>query len=120
MALSIDNIKRGLTTDPIRTFKFLVTITPNTDDGKWDVSKWNQMGFVSLSGLTVSTEPIAYREGGYNTNVHQIPGQSFHPYHFVSWTNARSNTESSVDEALICNLNPGRYSWRWSRFSLHS
>ena len=75
-ALSIDNIKRGLTTDPIRTFKFLVTITPNTDDGKWDVAKWNQMGFVSLSGLSVSTEPIAYREGGYNTNVHQIPGQS--------------------------------------------
>jgi phage tail-like protein len=34
------------------------------------------MGFVSLSGLSVTTEPIAYREGGYNTNVHQIPGQS--------------------------------------------
>ena len=29
-----------------------------------------------ISGLSVTTEPIAYREGGYNTNVHQIPGQS--------------------------------------------
>lgn len=76
MPLSIDNIKRGLTTDPIRTFKFLVTIKPNTPGTGWEVSKWNKMGFVSLSGLSVSTEPIAYREGGYNTNVHQIPGQS--------------------------------------------
>lgn len=78
MALSIDNIKRGLATDPIRTFKFLVKFTPNTpsDSTNWETTKWNQMGFVSLSGLSVSTEPIAYREGGYNTNVHQIPGQS--------------------------------------------
>jgi phage tail-like protein len=78
MALSIDNIKRGLATDPIRTFKFLVKFTPNTpsDSTTWETTKWNTMGFVSLSGLSVSTEPIAYREGGYNTNVHQIPGQS--------------------------------------------
>jgi phage tail-like protein len=76
MALTVDNIKRQLTTDPVRTFKFLVTFTPNTDDSKFDTAAWNKMGFVSVSGLSVSTEPIAYREGGYNTNVHQIPGQS--------------------------------------------
>jgi phage tail-like protein len=76
MALTVDNIKRQLTTDPVRTFKFLVTFTPNTDDTKFDTAAWNKMGFVSVSGLSVSTEPIAYREGGYNTNVHQIPGQS--------------------------------------------
>jgi phage tail-like protein len=76
MALSVDNIKRQITTDPVRTFKFLVTFTPNSDDSKFDTASWNKMGFVSVSGLSVSTEPIAYREGGYNTNVHQIPGQS--------------------------------------------
>jgi phage tail-like protein len=63
-----------LMTDPVRNFKFLVTFQP-TDEWK-DNTKPAQMGFVSLSGLSVTTEPIAYREGGYNTNVHQIPGQS--------------------------------------------
>jgi phage tail-like protein len=66
-----------LLTDPVRNFKFVVSIYPNdkttnaifgTDFGK--------LGFVSVGGLSVTTEPIAYREGGYNTNVHQLPGQS--------------------------------------------
>lgn len=61
-------------TDPVRNFRFLVTFQP-TDEWK-DAAKPAKMGFVSLSGLSVTTEPIAYREGGYNTNVHQIPGQS--------------------------------------------
>jgi phage tail-like protein len=34
------------------------------------------LGFTSLSGLAVSTDSIPYREGGYNTTVHQIPGQT--------------------------------------------
>jgi phage tail-like protein len=38
------------------------------------------MGFTSVSGLSVTTDSIPYREGGYNTTVHQIPGQtSFTP-----------------------------------------
>jgi len=68
------NTLSTLMTDPVRNFKFLVTFLP-TNDWK-DTSKPAKMGFVSLSGLTVTTESIAYREGGYNTNVHQIPGQS--------------------------------------------
>jgi phage tail-like protein len=64
-----------LMTDPVRNFRFLVTFQP-TDEWKDTGFKPAQMGFVSLSGLSVTTEPIAYREGGYNTNVHQIPGQS--------------------------------------------
>ena len=68
------NTLSTLMTDPVRNFKFLVTFLP-TNDWK-DASKPAKMGFVSLSGLTVTTESIAYREGGYNTNVHQIPGQS--------------------------------------------
>ena len=68
------NTLSTLMTDPVRNFKFLVTFLPTSD---WkDASKPAKMGFVSLSGLTVTTESIAYREGGYNTNVHQIPGQS--------------------------------------------
>jgi phage tail-like protein len=75
MALSIDNVSRTLATDPVRTFKFLVSFKPQTNDQNWG-GLTGSMGFVSVSGLSVSTEPIAYREGGYNTNVHQIPGQS--------------------------------------------
>ena len=63
-----------LMTDPVRNFRFLVTFKPTAE---WtDAFQPAKMGFVSLSGLSVTTEPIAYREGGYNTNVHQIPGQS--------------------------------------------
>ena len=70
--MAIQNPLATLMTDPVRNFKFLVKF-----QGKeWTVPTTMQMGFVSLSGLSVTTEPIAYREGGYNTNVHQIPGQS--------------------------------------------
>lgn len=71
------NSLSNLLSDPVRNFKFLVTFSPvdGQKDSFWG-SNFGQMGFVSLSGLSVTTEPIAYREGGYNTNVHQIPGQS--------------------------------------------
>jgi len=70
--MAYTNPLSNLMTDPVRNFKFLVTF-----QGKeWTIPTSMQMGFVSLSGLSVTTEPIAYREGGYNTNVHQIPGQS--------------------------------------------
>lgn len=68
----------NILTDPIRNFKFVVTFEP-TGGADWG-KDFGKMGFVSLSGLSVTTESIAYREGGYNTNVHQIPGQtSFAP-----------------------------------------
>ncbi len=73
------NTLSTLDTDPFRNFKFLVTFTPKDSNQKFG-DNFGKMGFVSVSGLTVSTESIAYREGGYNTNVHQLPGQtSFTP-----------------------------------------
>jgi phage tail-like protein len=69
------NTLSTLLTDPVRNFKFLVTFSPKNTDNNWPES-FGKMGFVSLSGLSITTEPIAYREGGYNTNVHQIPGQT--------------------------------------------
>ena len=65
-----------LVTDPVRNFKFLVKFTPTGGDSTSWGGGFGTMGFVSLSGLSVNTESIAYREGGYNTNMHQIPGQS--------------------------------------------
>ena len=77
MATPYTNPLSSLATDPVRNFRFLVSFSQLGDKNKgtWG-TKFGTLGFVSLSGLTVSTEPIAYREGGYNTNVHQIPGQS--------------------------------------------
>jgi phage tail-like protein len=70
----------SIETDPFRNFKFLVKFTLKDGNNAAIGKNFGSMGFVSVSGLTVATESIAYREGGYNTNMHQIPGQSsFNP-----------------------------------------
>jgi phage tail-like protein len=102
---TILNNRSTLATDPIRNFRFLVTFQPqgNTtiDSSSATVgattttttsvtstanSTWANnlaaipFGFTSVSGMATSTDSIPYREGGYNTTVHQIPGQtSFAP-----------------------------------------
>ena len=76
---TIQNNRSTLTTDPIRNFRFLVTFQPQ-DTGNTALPKTVTFGFTSVSGLAVTTDSIPYREGGYNTTVHQIPGQtSFTP-----------------------------------------
>ena len=80
------NNRSTLATDPIRNFRFLVTFTPHEQlDGPADTVGMTAIsyGFVSVSGLAVTTDSIPYREGGYNTTFHQIPGQtSFSPLTF--------------------------------------
>jgi phage tail-like protein len=78
MATIINN-RSTLATDPLRNFRYLVKFIPLVDDGKLPGSttgKLGQLGFTSVSGLSVTTESISYREGGYNTTYHQIPGQT--------------------------------------------
>lgn len=80
MATAI-NWRGKQTTDPIRNFRFLVTFLPITNSTGWNPRP--SIGFTSVSGLAISTESIPYREGGYNTTVHQIPGQTtFSPVTF--------------------------------------
>lgn len=58
-----------ITTDPLRNFKFLVSIAhPSAGFGA--------MGFMSASGLNITTEIIPYRQGGMNTTTQKLPGQS--------------------------------------------
>lgn len=67
---------RPLETDPIRNFKFLVNINHR--------GIGFNLGFSSVQGLTATTEVIPYREGGFNTTVRQVPGQtSFAPVTFM-------------------------------------
>ena len=78
--LAFTNVLSALATDPVRNFRFLVDFLPTSDSATPKFAFDTQMGFTSVSGLTVSTEAIQYREGGYNTTVHQLPGQtSFSP-----------------------------------------
>jgi phage tail-like protein len=92
MATIINN-RSSIATDPLRNFRFLVRFIPqtvkigtNTAGNPNEIDSWAKrlgtatFGFTSVSGMAVSTESIPYREGGYNTTVHQIPGQtSFAP-----------------------------------------
>jgi phage tail-like protein len=92
---TILNNRSNIATDPIRNFRFLVTFKPQdgiaagdrtagslpkgvtADQAKWAKGLSEiKFGFTSVGGLAVSTDSIPYREGGYNTTVHQIPGQT--------------------------------------------
>ena len=78
--MAIVNSRSTLATDPVRNFRFLVTFQPQDTGNTALGSTTIPMGFTSVSGLAVTTDSIPYREGGYNTTVHQIPGQtSFTP-----------------------------------------
>lgn len=58
-------------TDPLRNFKFQVQITyPPLQSVVGD------MGFTNVAGINMNTEMIPYREGGWNTNFHKLPGQT--------------------------------------------
>lgn len=72
---TIINNRSQLATDPIRNFRFLVTFQPHATNAPWGAEAAT-LGFTSVSGLSVTTDSIPYREGGYNTTVHQIPGQT--------------------------------------------
>jgi len=71
----------SVATDPLRSFRFYVEfLAPqngSTVNGK--ILGFNG-GFVQVSGLGINTQSIAYREGGFNTTIHQIPGMTtFNP-----------------------------------------
>lgn len=59
--------------DPVRNFKFQVQMihTDNTI-----ASELGKMGFTAVDGLSMTTDVSAYREGGWNTNPHKLPGQT--------------------------------------------
>lgn len=75
---------RALNTDPLRSFKFNVII-PRVSTGVaaaqgGAVTGEARFGFMSMSGLGVSIEPLTYREGGDNLTTRKMPGQAdFNP-----------------------------------------
>ena len=74
---TIINNRSNLLTDPLRNFRFLVTFKAlPTASAATTAVQTATLGFTSVSGMAVTTDSIPYREGGYNTTVHQIPGQT--------------------------------------------
>ena len=73
--MAVINNRSTLLTDPLRNFRFLVTFQPQGNMADIGLTQAT-LGFTSVSGLSVATDSIPYREGGYNTTVHQIPGQT--------------------------------------------
>lgn len=63
--------KSQITTDPLRNFKFHVNI--NHGVGEYQMIK---LGFMSVTGLALTTESIQYREGGFNTTTQKMAGQT--------------------------------------------
>ena len=91
MTDSIINRFSTLATDPLRSFKFVAEFSQAGTEPVFDkriltssstapatsgVSTGWIGGFSNISGLSVNTQSIQYREGGYNTTVHQVPGMT--------------------------------------------
>jgi phage tail-like protein len=111
---TIINDRSSLATDPIRNFRFLVTFKPHNaslttsgdaaanSGGSAGFMKDVTYGFTSVSGLAVTTDSIPYREGGYNTTFHQIPGQtSFSPLTLQRGVQVGSNNGWNWMKALF-------------------
>jgi phage tail-like protein len=65
-------------TDPLRNFKFRVSIEPTGPLGGY-ATGLSDLGFAQMSGVSVTNELIPYREGGMNTHPHKMVGQSDFP-----------------------------------------
>lgn len=89
-------------TDPLRNFKFQIQIVPQ--GALQTFSKdLGLLGFSSMSGLSVTNDVLAYREGGMNTHTHKMVGMSdFSAVSFV--------------RGVFAN---GDQLWRWQQF-IHS
>jgi phage tail-like protein len=75
-----------LRTDPLRNFKFRVSILAKDGEGnlKTSLEGIDQIGFAQVSGISVTNEVISYREGGMNTHPHKMVAQSdFAPVSFA-------------------------------------
>jgi phage tail-like protein len=77
MTSSIINRFSTIATDPLRSFRFYAEFKPTTEAAfSPKITTGWVGGFSNISGLNITTQAIQYREGGYNTTVHQVPGMT--------------------------------------------
>lgn len=90
MAINTIDDRGTILTDPLRKFRFKVEFTPvdtgNTFDSRIvsNTTGGFSGGFSSITGLSATTQAIPYREGGFNTTIHQVPGMvTYQPVTFT-------------------------------------
>jgi phage tail-like protein len=93
---------RSAKSDPIRNFKFQVTINARGGGSLDNYTKGlSQIGFAAMSGLSVQNEMVGYREGGMNTHPHKFVGQSdFAPVTFSRGVFANQDQMSKWQQFL--------------------
>jgi len=96
---TLNQLYSSIATDPLRSFRFRASFVKTGDAAPFDsrivdtsdstvgnpngTSNGWQGGFTTISGLSINTQNITYREGGFNTTVHQMPGMTtFQPIQF--------------------------------------
>jgi phage tail-like protein len=82
---SVINRFSSVATDPLRSFRFYAEFLTPQQGGTVNskITTGFTGGFTQISGLGINTASIAYREGGYNTTIHQVPGMTtFNPISF--------------------------------------
>lgn len=62
-----------LRADPVRNFKYQCQLFHTNSNL---TSQFAEIGFMTVEGLAMNTEMVPYREGGWNTNPHKLPGQT--------------------------------------------
>lgn len=75
MTVLVKDSRSSIKTDPLRNFRFQVNIHHQTSKG--DMAA--RLGFMTVGGLSVETDLIAYRQGGFNTTTQKMPGQTNFP-----------------------------------------
>jgi phage tail-like protein len=74
--LNVIDSRSTIQTDPMRAFRFRATFrSAGAFPFNSAITSFSG-GFNSVSGLNTTVTPITYREGGYNTTMHQIPGMA--------------------------------------------
>ena len=98
MTQQIGNIARfsSLASDPLRKFRFYAEFVPAENDHTvfdnriQDANNKSKLpvngksagfvgGFTMIGGLQMTIADIAYREGGFNTTAHHVPGMVSYP-----------------------------------------
>ena len=94
--------------DPVRNFKFQVQLF-NADQSF--EAEFGKMGFMTVEGLSMNTEMVPYREGGWNTNPHKLPG-------LTDFAPLTMSAGVFYTKPGMWNLAKKMFSWQWGNGTL--
>lgn len=75
-SVSTIDSRSTIASDPLRRFRFRAVFKPAGSDVFDKRINAFSGGFNSINGLGIKVNAVDYREGGYNTTSHKVPGQA--------------------------------------------